>query len=75
MLKHAAAQIHKRAQISGQIKQFYPKTGCDLREGVHAISCPAGTLRWRVLCDHVRCVASVVFPPKHRASLSHGVKG
>lgn len=30
----------RRAQISAQINQFYPRTGYGLQEGVHAISCP-----------------------------------
>lgn len=79
VLKHAATQIHKRAQLSEQIKQFYPRTGCDLQEGVHAISCPPPLSCWPAamacLCGRVSCVAGAMFPPKHRASLSHRVKG
>ncbi len=56
----------QRAQISGQINQFYPRTGNGLQEGVHAISCPTP----HSCCPHlVVCVcvcvcymAGAVFP-------------
>lgn len=35
---------------------------------------PAGLLQWRV-CVAVSGVAGAMFPPKHRAPLSHRVKG
>lgn len=72
--------LTQRIQISGQINQFYPKSGYGLQEGVHAISCPPPHSCCPLVSSGVCVRVCVLYgwccvSSKHRPSLSHRVRG